>query len=470
MAGTAEAAADKRGIGGANVDQTEINSGSLGLFAAIVAEGNLLPSVDVVVRPLTAVESEGPFEFLIASSDADYLVLPSIEMEGYIYVEKFDTTSSTYVATTATDDFSIVNLAPYSLFKMLDVSLNNVAIEDVSAPVWPYKCFIETVLSHDIGACRTHLRTRGYLPDGPNDYAIVATPNTSVTTGYTTRRQFIKENKKLFFQCPLHASLFATGSRYLPPGVNVKIKLTRNNDAFTIMANTTDKTKYRIVLKDLLLRMKKVKVTKNVLESHAKSFTQQNAILPFHKSCTRPFVIPSGISSYIVQNAIVGEIPHTIIFGFVDATAIEGIPNKNPFVFEHNNLDGLFLTVNGVIVPSEPYELDYSNRKYYRAYTDLLRTCGAGYGNAAIDVLPEDFESFLTLYGFDLSPDSCSGYHQHIPIRSGQINIHLKFSEALTNPLKLLLYYVKHAAVAIDAARNVTLVDGLGFDEVKKIK
>ncbi len=460
-------AADKRGVGGVALDHTELTSGNLGLFNPIQADGYTLDNKDMTIRPLTSVTSDGPFEFIIPSTDADYLVLPSIVMEGALSVSKLSDTTGAYEPVATTDDFSVVNLAPYSLFKMMEVSLNNVSIEDVSTPVWPYKCFFETLLAHDKAATRTHLKARGYYPDSVGS-ATNTTAGSDETTGYSRRRELVKDNKKMYFECPLHASFFATGSRYLPPGVNVKIKLSRSPDAFTILANVTKKNAYKLTIHDLVLRVKKIKVANAVLEAHARSFLKQNAILPFQKSYTRPFVIPSGITSYIVQNVVVGELPHTLLFGMVNATAMDGSPRLNPFVFNHNKLDGLYITVNGVMKPIEPYEFDFANKNYYRGYMDLLRTCGAGYGNATINVTPEEYASFLTLFAYDLSPDGCSGFHQHIPGRSGHINIHLKFSTALTSPLKLLVYYVKHAAVSIDAERNVSLVDGLASEPVEQ--
>ncbi len=480
---------DKRGIGGLNIDETELNSGSLGLFSPLIAEGNILGNYTQILRPLTCFDSAGPFEFVFPATDSEYVDLTSFKMLGSFKIEKDEGAAAPAAAPAqgadadadggnagnqagaaqaAAADCSVVNLAPYSLFKLLEVSLNGTSVEDVGTPLHGVKCFLETYLSHDKSATNTHLRSRFFIPDDQVDYADNAKVETRPNAAYALRQNFVGTNTTLYFNAPIHASLFATGSRYLLPGVNVKMKFTRNNDAFTILANTDSKSEYRILIDDLRVSVKRIKVSKSVLDTHSARLLKQPAIMPFHMAEMKTIVIPSGVSSFVAQNAIVGELPHTILFGLAEATVLDGTPKTNPFAFKPNGLIGVHAIVNGTMVPSTPYEMDFSKNKFWEPYLDLLKTCGGGVGNATVYITPEIYKTNLCLFGIDLSGDGCSGYHQHVPERTGSIDLHLKFGAATTNALKIVIYTSRHAAIAINDKREVVFVDPLGSFKIAK--
>ncbi len=462
-------ALDKRGIGGAAYDENELASGPLGLFSPPVAEGNMLHVSEHYASPVTVTGNAGPFEFVLPATGNLYIDLSSFDLMGYFRVEVYDKTSNSYIKPKPEDEYSVVNLAPSSLFKQIEVELNGTNVEDLRSPLYASKCFLETMLSHDYSARMTHLMPRLFICDDEVDYD----DNTSVDrtgriSGYIRRRNFVKDGQKVPFCTPIHASIFNTGSRLLPPGISIKIKLTRNADSFTILANTDEKDKYRIVIEDLKVKHNKITVRDAIVEAHSSSFINNYAYITFHKTEMQNFVIPSNVTSYVVQNAITGDFPHNILFGMCDVEALDGSPKKNPFVFSNYNLIQVYLTINGMIVPPETYEMDFENKDFFKPYLDALSSCGGGRGNSTIFLPPQVYQKCFTLFGFDMSADSCAGFHQHVPERTGNINIHLKFSSALTAPVKLMLYKARHATLAIDKERNVSLVDGLANNVPKK--
>ena len=62
--------------------------------------------------------------------------------------------------------------------------------------------------------------------------------------------------KKVYFCTRLGADIMYT-DKYLPPNVDLKFKLIRNNPKFGILHNEEEKS-FNIILKDLKLKMRKI--------------------------------------------------------------------------------------------------------------------------------------------------------------------------------------------------------------------
>ena len=89
-----------------------------------------------------------------------------------------------------------------------------------------------------------------------------------------------------------------------------------------------------------------------------------------------------------------------------------------------------------------------------REYAALMQCIGIGKENAGPDITPKDFASGMMILGYDAAADQCNSFHTH-SMSNGNIGVELSFKEALTKPIKLIVYSVYHNAVTIDAERNV---------------
>jgi hypothetical protein len=66
----------------------------------------------------------------------------------------------------------------------------------------------------------------------------------------------------------------------------------------------------------------------------------------------------------------------------------------------------------------------------------------------------EHFKQGHTIYGFDLTPDMCTGPHVH-PHKYGALRLEAHFSEPLTTPVNVILYAEFDNLIQIDKARNI---------------
>ena len=162
--------------------------------------------------------------------------------------------------------------------------------------------------------------------------------------------------------------------RFLPPNIDIKIKLIRNKETFglrylptaavtssntntsttTTPGNTSTTTtttptttkNYRIVLKDLKLHMRKVLPTLQIRDNYRARLLKSPCFLPYKASKLRHFTIPGGVSSYSIPNVATGILPKSVIFAMIKSDAMNLHPGYNPFDFQHFNLTSFNLKKN----------------------------------------------------------------------------------------------------------------------------
>ena len=132
----------------------------LELFKGSERETSILGGRQVCFRPLSD-NVEGPFQFQIEPQGDDcYLQLNSVRLAGrcrIYYTDKVPMESEA--------DASIVNMFPASLFKSTEVEFNNVLVSELSTAMAGYQAYIQTTLSYNNNAQKTHLQGQLYVPD-----------------------------------------------------------------------------------------------------------------------------------------------------------------------------------------------------------------------------------------------------------------------------------------------------------------
>ena len=152
-----------------------------------------------------------------------------------------------------TDKVFLVNNFASNLFSAVEIYINGTQVCDLSmANSYPFKNFIPTELSFDRETKLSQLRAEGYCEEEEGDVD-------AYEPGENSRLSFcqnlIVNSKKVYFCSRLGADIMLP-DKYIPPCVDIKIKLIRNNPTFGILHGEDDKS-FKIVLKDLKLKMRK---------------------------------------------------------------------------------------------------------------------------------------------------------------------------------------------------------------------
>ena len=143
------------------------------------------------------------------------------------------------------EDYSIVNLFPQSLFSQIDLEIGgiNLAYQD---NLYPYKSYMETLLTYGFDSKYSHLSTSHFSKDTPKHFDDLVGGN----KGYLKRKEYVKNGELFDFCIPLHVDFLHT-PRAIPPGIQMKMKLTRSKDAFSILSG--DGEQFSIKIESLTL-------------------------------------------------------------------------------------------------------------------------------------------------------------------------------------------------------------------------
>ena len=304
---------------------------------------------------VTPLSHDGPFEFRVTTSADEFLHTPFIRLGGAFQVVRQDGGHLT-----EKDDVSVVNLAPDSLWRSIAFEIDNVKIED-SSYHYGFKAYFEKMLSQSIGAKYTHLRNDFFKVD-KNGSMDVYSKEMSKDSGYLARAESIKQSKLVYFNCTLALDICGISSP-LPPNTTYTLKLTRNEDQFTLLSSSKD---YKILIPELYLEVLKIIPSTSLLGQIEKRFSSTPLKYELTRSKIQKYSIPSGVFD-ASQHALFdrGELPRFIMIALTPQAAVSGSSTLNPFNFQHYQLSEVCLTKNNIPVR-------YSFRENENNNTDVI--------------------------------------------------------------------------------------------------
>ena len=427
-----------------------LSDSSTDLFTVPGTKTNQDSSLYVSYQPVNTLTDGSPIEFYINSSGLDYQDLS----RSYLYV-KLKVTTPAGANLAADASAALVNLPLHSLFSQIDVQLNDVIVSS-SHNLYPYKAYFETLLNYNTDAKKSHLTSEGWYFDQPGKFdacnltagAVAAAP-LEVNSGFINRNTLIKESKEVEFIGRLHLDL-ACQNRLLLNGIDIKIKLNRSKDDFTLLGTTACK----INLNEISLFVRKVKVSDAVLTAHEAILQKERACYITTKTDLKYFVIAGGLTSVNKENIIQGILPKKLIIGFVKTSAFQGSRDRNPFRLEHFNISDLTVFVDGIPNPTKPYNLNFGEGRSLRAYYNLLETLDVLENERSIGISREYYNKDYTLFGVDLSTSQIDDSTFEL-IRKGSLRIEINFSVALPESIVCICYLQYDNILEVNSEREI---------------
>ena len=432
------------GLGNFVINEDEETGTSFDLFSIPERNGTCISGREVEIRLFTTLESSGPFEFYIPSSN-DYTLLPLTRLHGTCQIVHKDG-----LPVTNDVDFSIANLFPHSLFSQLNLEIDGVNLCNQDN-LYPYKAYLETLLTYGHDAKYSHLTTSHFVKDSAHHLDDLSENN----EGYKKRQKEVLGSKLVDFCIIPHIDFFHN-PRVLPSDVPMKLKLTRANDSFSILSN--EHSNLCVKIHSLGLFVYRLEPSNKIRKSHELAFTKQKAYFPFTRSVCKKYTIPLGISTAHQPNIIHGQLPRQIVIGFLKADAVNGNYKLNPFNFGHFDCSFLALRINGVQMPATGFRPDFSKklvRRELRALYDNIGVSSAG-DDSGCNLDVDDFTGGYTLFAFDLSVDKCNGYHFHED-RSGIVDLEVIFRKPLEQAITVICYAAFESMISMSKERNISI-------------
>ncbi|KAK3917783.1 hypothetical protein KUF71_007228 [Frankliniella fusca] len=356
----------------------------------------------IVLSPLANFDSATTIE--LEAPGVGYAYLDPAHMLLYIK-QKIVNADGSDITAADNSDATLVNYGLHAQFCQIDASINGTVISQ-SSMTYPWRAYIEAFLNYDKAAKDTHLQQRMWHEDTAGHHDSL---DSNQNLGLAWRRSRTKLSREFEMMGPLHLDICNT-DRLLLNNCTLRVKLTRSRDAFALMSTKgTEKIKFL-----------DVKLYKNHL-----------------------------------QNILLIDCPQRVIIGFVDNHAYNGDYARNPYNFQHFNLNYLQLHVDGQAVPSHPLTPDFSKDLYMECYNTLFTGTGIHWKDEGNGISWSDYPKGNTLFVFDLSPDmSASEPHWNLQ-RQGTMRLDLRFAAPLPQPINCVVYAEFQNLIEIDKDRNV---------------
>ena len=443
---------DRSGIGTFINNEFEVTTSALDIFSVPPVDAVLKDGRTVYYYPVNAISNSGPFEFILPKDNESWTLLPLTRLEGVIKLKKKD--DSVFGAT---DIVSPVNLFPQSIFKQVECELNGIQVCDLSTPTYAFKQFIETHLTYSKAAKETHLENSLYVKDQQGkETTYVETEN----SGFKERRAILNANEMKFnFSNVIHSDFFQC-QKALLPGVEIKLKFIRNDDNFSLLAASALSNTYEIEIKNLKLSVRRVKIDPVVQASIETTLKTKSSLYNITQSKIKTFMVPANTSSINFPSVIQGNLPQSVIFGFVSDSGFTGKIEGNPFCFGHHNINLFNAKINGIPILPTPFTPSYEANKlnFAREYRWFMDNCGISHENESNGITKKEFMTNSNFYVYDLTPDLCNSFHNH-ETKTGNLELDISFQTAPTNNIYLIVYASFPSVIAIDALRNPVVLE-----------
>ena len=451
------------GIGGLAISKDEVASSAFDLFSPIEIENSIQDSVKITTRPIAATDSAGPFRFCIPPDPEKWTDCESLRLCGKVTLKKnISNVKSDF--TNAANEISTVNNFYQSLFGSVVVTLNGVEITDPARNWYPYKAYLETLLSYSKATKDCRLSSQCFFSDTPNNFDSLGDiggagemVKPSDNEGYKKRKSWFKNSRTRYFNIPLHSDI-CTLRKYLPPNTKLEIDFYRHSDQFALLSPYQASDCF-IELEDLSLSLTRYTPSTSIKNFHSSNLSKnKKQVLPIDRSLIKTYTVQLGQTNLSHYNIITGhQLPEQIIIGVVEQTAYSGNIAKNPFNFQHLDMSEVSLVVNGIHEPSEPYKISVVDGNYSNLYADFLLNTGIAnedrdFGLSETDCLGGNF-----LIVFDRSKEKCNRFHRH-KSDSGSIDINMRTKTDLQNVVTVIVYATYSSEIIIDDSDTVSIV------------
>ena len=425
----------------------ECMKSELDLFTVPMTQTSIEKNTYHEISPLAAITDTSPIEFFITGSSEDYIDLNN----SYIHVQaKITNADNTNLGADA--EVGFVNYPGASLFSQVDIILGDTLVSHASN-TYPYRGILECLLNYGEDTLSTQFGC-GLFSKDTAGHMDVTDPG-GANQGLSQRAIQTALSQYVDIIAPIHADMFFQ-EKLLIHGIDIKIKFIRAKDEFCLMA-TNAGAGYKVKIMAASLYIKKVTVSPGVRLAHAKALIHTNLKYPVDRVCLKTVSIPVGSRECNHDNLFLGQIPKFLVICFVDNEAMSGTYTRNPFNFEHRNMEYLNIIADGRAYPGKPFQPTFNNGQYGREYYQLFQATGRQLKDRSCAITRRDFGAGYTLFCFNLEPDEGCSNHVSL-VKSGNVRVEARFRGALNRTLNMLCYAVYDSVIEINNRRQV-LVD-----------
>lgn len=427
--------------------KVEVLRENLDVFEEIVYDVSVTNTSVATYYPLHSVESKNtPIVFEIAGTDVHYLNLAETKLEIRGKIVNEDGSDIRKVNDRNVTAYALVNNSLHSMLKSATCHIQETEITPKTG-FYPYRAYIETVLGKGKDYNKSLAQAAGFQKT--KDEEFVGDP------GWVARCDETDASAVFEFIGRPHLDILHQ-TKYLLPGLNVRISFTRSEDSFCIQTfGTTLPGNLQLKILEAKLYVTKHTILPSEQIKQLAMWEKEPIRFQMREIQMKSYTLPTGTLSHNNQSLITSLLPDRIVIGLVDSNNVHGRYQLNPFVFKDFGLTNISVTCNSDVVNMQELEVDFADKKYIRAYNQVFEGLGISDCDSGISLTKEEFTKAKTFFVFDL---------RHLrsapsPPRYGNCVINLRFKAATTHAINVMCYLEYPSCLNIDSEKNVYFTD-----------
>lgn len=424
----------------------ECTLAELDLFSAPMTQLSIEDKKYQECQPLSALNDNSPIEFFIPGDGEKYLDLNDTMLHLRVKITERDGTNIPPDAGVA-----LINYPLNTIFSQCDVILGDRLISQSSA-THPYRAMIETLLNFSEDTLKSQFSAGLFYKDTAGDMDSIVISN-GPNRGIKQRAVFTAESREVDLLGPLHADIFFC-ERLLLNSVDLRIKLIRNSDAFSLMG--TRDSQFALKITSASLFVKKVTVSPAVRLGHAAALMKGNALYPLSRVSVKTYSIPENSRICNQENLFLGAMPKYVVLGMVHHDAFTGRRDLSPFNFRHNDVEYLALCQDGRQVPAKAFQPQFDRGNSVREFYHMFSATGRHLKDLPLSIDRREFNEGYALFAFNLEPSEDADALS--PVSNGNLRLEMRFRVPLPQTTTLIVYACYDSILEIDSKRQV-LVD-----------
>jgi hypothetical protein len=390
----------------------------------------------ITLRPYLPIPDKGPIEFLL-KDNKEYINLDATTVTVKCKIVNVDGKA---IAKHNTDDqVAFVNNAMHSMFRDVEVKINDKRVEG-SDNTYPYKSIIRSLFAYSKETQEGQLFSVGFVRDDHAHMDAVA------NSAFIKRKAWTAEGAVKEFKGRLNISML-NQDRFLVPGADLSIKFERAKDEFVIFNNVAA-LKPKVVITSMELQLMVAKVNPEIMQQHAQALASGvPALYPNERVEMEKIICKKDSTGETKDFLFHGKIPKYVLMLMVSNAAMNGDYTKNPFNFKHFNLSYVHLRKDRNNAPFPPFEPNFAKGTVLQEYLSLLQSNGVLGKNTVLPISFEEFKSGYTNFQWNLSDNGKGSNVTNDP--RGNLEIEVKFAEALPEAINVLLYGIFDSNVLV---------------------
>ena len=319
----------------------------LALFHPGVKEKSVHSTSWINYRSVSQISNSSAIEFNVSGTTSDYILLSKTRLHLKVRIVK----AADGTAIDSTNDVSFVNLAMHSMFRQVDILLNQKLVTSGVGVNYPYKAMIDVLLKYNHDVKDSLLQSEGYHKDAAFLFDELTNP------GHTGRKNWSKHGI-VDFEGPLHCDV-AQQEKAILNGVQITVKLFQHDDSFRLFHANGEA--YQVEIIDAVLKVCNIKVNPSVTVAQNEVLTKTPAVYPHWRSDIKTFSVAQGSYTFSVDDIFHGVVPARLFVALLSSSAYSGNTTKNRFNFWHYHLTYLELAVDGNSVPTVAFQPQYQD-------------------------------------------------------------------------------------------------------------